>query len=74
MEFEFSWMTYFLSLFALMVCSIALTLLCPVAGKLDDDIAPERGADASPSAEGSTHGTSQPAERSVRPTHSGDGA
>ncbi|WEY38772.1 MULTISPECIES: hypothetical protein [Paraburkholderia] len=28
MLFEFSWMTYFLALFALMVLSIALTTLC----------------------------------------------
>lgn len=31
MLFEFSWMTYFLALFALMVLSIALTTLCGTA-------------------------------------------
>ncbi|MBN3854393.1 MULTISPECIES: hypothetical protein [unclassified Paraburkholderia] len=36
MEFEFSWMTYFVALFALMVCSIALSLLCPGAGRRHD--------------------------------------
>jgi hypothetical protein len=32
-DFEFSWMTYFVSLFVLMVLSIALTLLCPSGGR-----------------------------------------
>jgi hypothetical protein len=35
-DVEFSWMTYFVALFALMVCSIALSLLCPGAGKRRD--------------------------------------
>lgn len=36
MDFEFSWMTYFVSLFALMGVSLALTLLCPGGGQSDD--------------------------------------
>jgi len=73
-EFEFSWMTYFLSLFALMVCSIALTLLCPAAGKRDDGAAPGREADAAPPAGGSAHDTPQPAARGALPAHPRDGA
>ncbi|WP_233865527.1 hypothetical protein [Paraburkholderia adhaesiva] len=33
MDFEFSWMTYFVSLFVLVVLSIALSLLCPLGGR-----------------------------------------
>lgn len=33
MEIEFSWMTYFVSLFVLVVLSIALSLLCPSGGR-----------------------------------------
>lgn len=33
MEVEFSWMTYFVSLFVLVVLSIALSLLCPSGGR-----------------------------------------
>lgn len=36
MAFEFSSMTYFVSLFALMGVSLALTLLCSGGGKSDD--------------------------------------
>jgi hypothetical protein len=54
-EFEFSWMTYFLALFALMACSIALTALCPGAGKRDDNMARRSGADMSPPAEDPAH-------------------
>ena len=72
MDFEFSWMAYFLSLFALMVCSIALTLLCPGAGKREDGVARERGADSAPSTEEAVHGASQPAERGALPAHPGD--
>jgi hypothetical protein len=32
-EVEFSWMTYFVSLFVLVVLSIALSLLCPSGGR-----------------------------------------
>lgn len=32
MDIEFSWMTYFVSLFMLVVLSIALSLLCPPGG------------------------------------------
>ena len=74
MEFEFSWMAYFLSLFALMVCSVALSLLCPVTGKRDDDVAHERVADASPPAGNAAHGTSQRADRGTLPAHPRDGA
>jgi hypothetical protein len=35
-DFEFSWMTYFVSLFALMGLSLALTWLCRTGGKPDD--------------------------------------
>ncbi|QBQ96208.1 hypothetical protein [Paraburkholderia pallida] len=74
MEFEFSWMAYFLSLFALMVCSIALTLLCPGAGKREDGVAHERGPDASDSAGEAAHSASQTADRSTLPAHPGDDA
>lgn len=33
MEVEFSWMTYFVSLFVLVVLSLALSLLCPSGGR-----------------------------------------
>lgn len=80
MEFEFSWMTYFVALFALMVCSIALTLLCPVAGKRDDGVGRESDVEASPSTGDSAHGTSpqlsqsQQADRHALPAHPVDGA
>lgn len=74
MEFEFSWMTYFVSLFALMVCAIALTLLCPVAGKRDDGAASECSADATPFVEDPTHDTLQSAARGALPAHPRDGA
>lgn len=74
MEFEFSWMTYFLSLFALMVCSIALTLLCPVAGKRNDGAAHERSADVSSPAKDLPHGTLQQTDRSAAPDRPDDGA
>jgi hypothetical protein len=32
-DVEFSWMTYFVSLFVLVVLSIALSLLCPPGGR-----------------------------------------
>lgn len=77
MEFEFSWMTYFVALFALMVCSIALTLLCPVAGKRDDGGGHESGAEASPSTGDSAHDISpqlQQVDHRALPAHPGDGA
>lgn len=46
MEFEFSWMTYFVALFALMVCAIALSLLCPGAGRRRDAPPPASEPDA----------------------------
>lgn len=36
MGFEFSWMTYFVSLFALASVSLALTWLCPPADPTND--------------------------------------
>ncbi|WP_043287854.1 hypothetical protein [Paraburkholderia oxyphila] len=74
MEFEFSWMAYFLSLFALMVCSIALTLLCPGAGKREDGVAHERGPDTSESAREDARGASQTADHSTLPAHPDDDA
>lgn len=80
MEFEFSWMTYFVALFALMVCSIALTSLCPVAGKRDDGVGRDSGTDASPLVGDSAHGTSQQSpqsqqlDRRTLPAHPVDGA
>ncbi|WP_293043184.1 hypothetical protein [Paraburkholderia sp.] len=38
MEIEFSWMTYFVSLFVLVVLSIALSLLCPSGGWRDPTV------------------------------------
>ncbi|WP_322058771.1 hypothetical protein [Paraburkholderia sp. J63] len=77
MEFEFSWMTYFVALFALMACSIALTLLCPVAGKRDDGVDHESGAEAFPPMGDSAHGTSQQSQQAdhrALPAHPVDGA
>jgi hypothetical protein len=44
-DFEFSWMTYFVALFALMGVSLALTLLCPAGGERDDRSPPAHAAD-----------------------------
>lgn len=47
MDFEFSWMTYFVSLLALMGVSLALTLLCPPdsTGGRPGDPSPTNAAD-----------------------------
>lgn len=45
MLFEFSWMTYFLALFALMVLSIVLTTLCGTAPPRQRNGSPQGEAD-----------------------------
>jgi hypothetical protein len=78
-EFEFSWMTYFVSLFVLLVCSIALSLLFPGAGRRDDSAARSHNADAPPPAQDESHDASRPGadaqpHQNALPAHPGDGA
>ncbi len=45
MEAEFPWMTYFVSLFVLVVLSIALSLLSPSRDRRHGPAAPHEGAE-----------------------------
>jgi hypothetical protein len=50
-EAEFPWMTYFVSLFVLVVLSIALSLLSPARGHRYGPGAPDKGAEPRPGGE-----------------------